>query len=725
MTTNKVTTMETTNDQTSRDVEEVTGSLVQNLRLDQSLCLESEVSSSGARNELKSTYGNSSGNGITDITDITDTISKQDIILSNEKIMNKKIMDMTRKSTATGSIASSGISSSRNSNATSLTANVVTNTNSSSGDERSNDKSESCFNTWTGEHGETTKLSAETKELLDQSLHSHAHDTCLGNNPHRRNTINHRRTPTHDASPVPQHDAHVQQRSLDGGFDSYPMKNMEQLSTAYATITSKLPKRKRTKSKNRKPVSADCLMNGSEVGQDSNGSGYDASDSSNDISGMSSPSVSSSDSSRPLCRSKIAKRKAKSYWAKADDTSFNSSSDLADFSSGVSSDSSKITPGPLSDYSEDLTAKNAPVMYFNSALKPADTFAATSFASAASKAIGTVLSSYPVRHRRRSTGRNTVRETSTHLKSFQVSKANSGAANPDAQKDTTVPPTYSFPDTWSFVERELKKKMKFEDILKKKTYEEHYKELNANFESAVKKVRYLDSGSSSSVKSSLSGTSCVKGCQITVAAPASSFDLSGTDTPIYDVGADVMAKILTYLKPIEVYSVVSMPLSKTFKMTFSNPQDLWKVLCLSAPFYAKVDKNRDNSDDSISSYPLCRNKNVEMKHLLGKYRLLYSSLIKCIRYLDRIKEDGRNGRKPAGVYVNEEEASFSYEDNDSLTNFFATAHQMKRKERDASDDSTSNCQQGTNDYSQKRHKSANVEKKVRHRILVNIYASFS
>lgn len=709
--------MKTTNDQTLRDVEEVTGSLVQNLRLDQSMCLDTEVEVSPFALKSIDTYnssgidsskslGNGNGNGIPD----TSATFKQDITLSNDK------RRASIASSGEGSNRSNGSSSIGNSN-TSQTANVVTNTNSSSGDDRFNDKSGSCSNTCTGERGETTKVSAQTKEHLDQNSHS------------LRN-LHHRRAPTHNASPVPQHvqhDVHAQQRYHDGGFDSYKMEITEHVSTAYAPMTSKLPKRKRTKSKNGKPFSELWQDISDHESRNSSDSGYDASGSSNDVSGISSPSASSSDSSGTLSRSKVVKRKDKAYWAQADHSSFkqDSSSDLADFSSGVSSDSSpRISPGPLSDDSEEITGKNAPVVYFNSAVKPTVDFGSIPFAPAASETSGTVLSTYPVRHRRRYSAPNTIRENSTHLKSFQVSKNTNGDDNTDAQNDTTVPPTYSLPDTWSFVERQLKRKMKFEDILKKKTYEEHYKELNANFVSAVKRVRYLDSGSSmssSSVKSSLSATSYVEGCQtqasvpVAAAAPAASFDV-GTETPIYDVGADVMAKILTYLKPTEVYSVVSMPLSKTFKSTFSNTQDLWKVLCLSAPFYAKVDKSRENSDDSIKSYPLCKNKDADTKHLLGRYRLLYSSFIQCIRYLDRIKEDAKNGRKPAGIYVNEEQSQFSYEENDSLTNFFATAHQLKRKERNDSDDSRSSGARS----SQKRRKAANEHKKVRHFIIVFI-----
>jgi len=81
-----------------------------------------------------------------------------------------------------------------------------------------------------------------------------------------------------------------------------------------------------------------------------------------------------------------------------------------------------------------------------------------------------------------------------------------GAAKPNGNESTdgniSANRTHTLPDTWSFVERQLQRKMNFELLLKKKTNEEHFKELNANFQSAIKRIRHLDSNSSiSSIKS--------------------------------------------------------------------------------------------------------------------------------------------------------------------------------------------------------------------------------
>ena len=281
-------------------------------------------------------------------------------------------------------------------------------------------------------------------------------------------------------------------------------------------------------------------------------------------------------------------------------------------------------------------------------------------------------SSFPSRHRRRhntKTHRDREKEHKHTTRTNVNANANSNADNDHLMnKANDVPPTYKLPGSWSFVERQLKRKMDHEDCIIKKLYEDQRKELDSNFKNAMKRTKTLDNS------------------------------LISNSSPIYDVGVDVMANILSYLKPVQAYSILSLPISKTFQSTFSNPQDLWRVLCLSAPFYAKQDKafyakqdkakDKDSSDDS-SSYPVCND--IKVNHLLGRYRLLYSSLIKCVRYLDRIQEDSRNGRTPAGVYDSDDGSIVSLGSNNmSLKNFFATVHATRRNENADDDDGNGN-----------------------------------
>jgi len=145
-------------------------------------------------------------------------------------------------------------------------------------------------------------------------------------------------------------------------------------------------------------------------------------------------------------------------------------------------------------------------------------------------------------------------------------------------------------------------------------------------------------------------------------------------TPIYDIGSDIMAHVLSFLTHVEAHSFLITPLSKKWCETYMFPQDLWKILCLSPPFYVKVNSiekksvgrlkrsrsddsmessysgygtGSDQSEDTFSSYPAYAE--IKVKHIFGIYRLLYSSFVKCVRYLDQIKEDSSKGRTPRGM----------------------------------------------------------------------------
>jgi len=165
-------------------------------------------------------------------------------------------------------------------------------------------------------------------------------------------------------------------------------------------------------------------------------------------------------------------------------------------------------------------------------------------------------------------------------------------------------------------------------------------------------------------------------------------------SPIYCIGTDAMAAVMAFLEPPEVHTVLSMPLSKTWRSVFTAPQELWKILCLEGPFYAKIDDDQPDSDSensSVCSFPVC--SNAESRHIFGRYRLLYTSFVRCMRYLARIKDDAVNGRAPsalddvAGLAPN-----LPFNGNASLKDFFHKARGIihdKRRRGSASDSSSS------------------------------------
>lgn len=113
-------------------------------------------------------------------------------------------------------------------------------------------------------------------------------------------------------------------------------------------------------------------------------------------------------------------------------------------------------------------------------------------------------------------------------------------------------------------------------------------------------------------------------------------------SPLLTLDADVMAQVLTFLGPSEILNILTMPLSKEWQKNYGSHQDLWKTLCLVEPFKANIrdDSDDDSSNDSFSSLPF----EPAVKNIFGEYRLMYTSFVRCLRYLERIKEDARSGR---------------------------------------------------------------------------------
>jgi hypothetical protein len=377
----------------------------------------------------------------------------------------------------------------------------------------------------------------------------------------------------------------------------------------------------------------------SDSGSDS---GYIGSHSSNDAFGTSS---SSSDGSR---RRKTGKRKYHKTLSEQQRTSV--SSDLADYSTGSNDSSNTGSPfAQLYEDSESYSAQKRPNQIYEAR----------------------VPSPIVYRHQ---------------LKPCNPSKQDMRMVD----LKTLDNPTH-FPDNWTFFQGRAKRKMHPSEKRCKEIFENDCRELNENFQSAVKRSRPLYATSNeSSVRSSLTSSS------VDVSARASKPVSVCPTTPLYDLGVDAMAKVLSYLHPIEVYRFASMPLSKTFNSTYSKPEDLWKVLSLSEPFYAKAEKanGEEEDDDSICSYPIC--KSLELKHIIGRYRLLYSSFIKCVRYLDRIKEDAQAGKVPAAVYSSNNEENVSFEQNSSLKRFFAKARELKNQNESDSDDTYSDHNSSAN-----------------------------
>ena len=68
---------------------------------------------------------------------------------------------------------------------------------------------------------------------------------------------------------------------------------------------------------------------------------------------------------------------------------------------------------------------------------------------------------------------------------------------------------------------------------------------------------------------------------------------------VYALGQDVMAIVCGFLDPVEVHGFLTQPLSKSWLVTYTAPQELWKILCTGRPFYAKLDEGESGSEVSF------------------------------------------------------------------------------------------------------------------------------
>jgi len=212
------------------------------------------------------------------------------------------------------------------------------------------------------------------------------------------------------------------------------------------------------------------------------------------------------------------------------------------------------------------------------------------------------------------------------------------------------------------------------------------KELNKNFHSAFQLATSKDGN-----KKYISGKSSPQNGPFQInsssRSPCSRTNHSNSShSLICNLGVDAMATIFSYLQPIEAYTLISTPISKSWYKVYTVPPDLWKILCFSSPFHAKIGKDKScdkngNDYSSSSSFPMC--EPTKLRHLLGRYRLLYTSFIKCMRYLERIKYDTINGHNSSSFFI-EKRKDFSrqspiqypFNDDASIQSFFARAGQI-------------------------------------------------
>jgi hypothetical protein len=176
----------------------------------------------------------------------------------------------------------------------------------------------------------------------------------------------------------------------------------------------------------------------------------------------------------------------------------------------------------------------------------------------------------------------------------------------------------------------------FEETIKRaELHSNFYKEASSD-EVVVPRAQavvQVSVSSASDTSSSASGTSSCK--------PSAK---RNSTSPLLLLGSDIMAQVMTFIEPPEILKLLTMPLCKEWQQSYSSHQDLWRMLCLLEPFKAKVGDDADDDDSfcSFSFEPVANN-------VFGQYRLMYTSFVRCMGYLSRIKEDTRDGKPPSVI----------------------------------------------------------------------------
>lgn len=134
--------------------------------------------------------------------------------------------------------------------------------------------------------------------------------------------------------------------------------------------------------------------------------------------------------------------------------------------------------------------------------------------------------------------------------------------------------------------------------------------------------------------------------------------ISGSsENPFLMLGTDLMVAVVTYLEPRETLSFLTVPLCKEWRFSYTADQELWRTISCSEPFCADMtdysasieassaegESGKDTDDNPLNSLDdykdALRRKNI----LVGEYRLVYTSFVRCMKYLDQIQNNDPMG----------------------------------------------------------------------------------
>lgn len=135
------------------------------------------------------------------------------------------------------------------------------------------------------------------------------------------------------------------------------------------------------------------------------------------------------------------------------------------------------------------------------------------------------------------------------------------------------------------------------------------------------------------------------------------------------LGSDVMVSVVSYLDPRETIDLLTIPLCKEWRRSYTSDEELWRTICCMEPFSADLPGDSASSHASV----LCCDKHMKdhensalhgtnnFKNLsdneiaIVESRLIYTSFVRCMKYLDNIQNKNSQNERTFSTRTNLDE----------------------------------------------------------------------
>ena len=136
-----------------------------------------------------------------------------------------------------------------------------------------------------------------------------------------------------------------------------------------------------------------------------------------------------------------------------------------------------------------------------------------------------------------------------------------------------------------------------------------------------------------------------------------------SENPFLMLGTDLMVAVATYLEPKETLTFLTVPLCKEWRFSYTADQELWRTICCSEPFCADMtdysasieaasaqgESRKDTDENPLNSLDDYKDALQRSNILVGEYRLVYTSFVRCMKYLEQVRNNGQTGLNNAAI----------------------------------------------------------------------------